>query len=253
MRMRVMDDDTLLAGGVPTQWGYRPAAIYQAPGHNFIWGAEYEVILEGRGEAWADPDNPPETSYGLGGSSWVGSLDSDTTQLENWILDTGERIEFYYSTTNYPVDLVTYVQGKGRVLTAQGGTWFVQAIPNLQEKLPGIFSSGVGEIEGPEPAEPPVYDPDMDTPWGEDTVESLDELGGFANLSGTDVGAVLWLLVVFAVAIGFGVREPLVGLIAALPIACVGIPLGFFAGPVIATLVILIVIVAVFKTVGQGG
>jgi len=242
--LQILDGDTLVAQGNPTQWGYRPASIYQAPGHGLVWGADYTIKLVGRSGKWA---STPESTYELASSSWIGS---DLTYLEDWIIGAGDSMG-----TDYGIELVTYVPGKGEVLTVQGGSWFSEAIPGLQghEDLKDLFSTAVGEITGPEPAEPPVFEPGMEDAWGSEITDQLEELGSFLHLSSEQVGSVIWIVILVLVAGGLGiVIGPEIGLIVALPLAFVGTYLGLLSMAVVIVIGILLVIAALFKYVLRG-
>lgn len=240
--IQLLDGATLKAQTAPTQWGYRPISIYQAPGHTLTWGSSYTIKLIGRADRW---DTPPSYTYAMGSSSWAGS---DLDELDEWVVDTATRIEDY-DDTDYTV--YSAVRGR-RVLNDDGGEMFEEAIPSLMAERENIFAAGLLEFETPGDPDPAAYAESLEGSFGTQAMERFEALGDDLGMGGDMVGAMIWagfvMLIMGGVAYMGASPQITIGAVA----VCMGVGIGLFAMPIAFALGVLLIMFVVMQLVLKG-
>lgn len=221
---------TYLAKTTIPLWGDRIASIYLSPttiaNLGLVSKSAYVVSIEPTG--WGD-DAPLAMTYTLGTTDWIGT---NSQLLDSWVRDRAQTIEeatgedLYTETT--PAG-GTYTSGKG-VLTGDGADVFLAGIPNLDELHPQLFYSVSNEVAPTQRHYTHSNVKQPDTMVGSYMYNLLGQWGDMFNMSGSLFGACL-MFVCFIGAIGVNVArhgDPKVGVLAAIPIALIGLYPGFW-------------------------
>lgn len=247
--LKVLDGTTLKSQGVPTQWGYRPASIYQGPINSWEWGSEYTVELAGRAGKFEDPDSW-ESVFAITSGCWIGD---DLDVLDTWVIATADRIESYYG------DILTVETARGtRALNTLGGRIFEKAIPGLREVRPDLFSTGAEKIDIDTEKREMTYVLGLNATEaiGEENMAKFGALGSYlGDAPGPSILAGLWWLLSLALAgIAFVVCGGNLGagLIAGVLVALAGGALGFIALTILIPVALVLLIIFVVQQVLAG-
>lgn len=137
---------TLMMQNRITNWGYVPGSLYIGINSNLQWNYGYTIVLVGTSKF----TTPPSVSYTMTQANYIGT---DMTQLAQWCLDLGGRMEasHFYTTGQ----ILSYGNNSGAlqlepsgnvIFTTYGGQLFSSAIPGLQKACPQLFSASISPV-----------------------------------------------------------------------------------------------------------
>jgi hypothetical protein len=182
------DNITVMAATPMRDWGDLPCSLYvkATVASTITVNGPYVIRVQGTFDGAPNP-----VDYVLTPNDWKGK---DSTQLQNWIILTGELLESVYG-----IDLITYQVGKGKILTSEGGAIFTNAIPGITKKLPDLFTFAESKPQFTQGTATNVYDlhglPSGATPYrellGTDVANDLDSFGSMFGMNGDNFGGIL--------------------------------------------------------------
>lgn len=215
--LQLVDGNIVKAQTKVSAWGFKPGSIYLSPEmvESLEWGKAYKVRMFGNFGTY------PYIDYTLRPVDWLGS---DMNKLAAWCRVTSGKIESFYGDT-----LTTYVTGKGQVLNAQGGSIFVEGIPELDKVLPNLFETATGALSGVVVESTGAYQRELqwEEMWGPTVTRNFTLWGNVLSVSGSTIGAIFFFLAyILAGALTFPTGHTMVGIGISFPLILVA----FFTG-----------------------
>ncbi len=211
-------------------WGNYVASIDLNSSQRIPDGSNYTVRIIGT-DKFATP--PTSSSVNLSSVNYQGLAQG--IKLDQWILNTADLIQAFYSITATPITMTTYNQNV-KVLTETGGTIMATGIPNLNYIRPNIFLAkplGFGTTDAVA-GHSDVYGNTLGTSQGSKFNQVMTAFGHAFGVTGGFMKGFLFLMVCVAIQslVGIGV-SPLGGTVIAMAIIAAGGFLGWFAlGPI---------------------
>jgi hypothetical protein len=238
-QLQLIDGATIKASTTFKAWGRKPLSLYLNPttANTMAWGSGYKIRIQ----SLATPAVYQE--YTLVSTDWnAGSL----LYLDGYIVNLASVYETYTGLSY----LINTASG-GRVLNIDGGTVFVQGIPDLNIVRKSLFetSTAVNQIT----ANVPTHAGDSSIVWsdqvGPKVAAILTEGGSFVGIGGKDTLNYLFLMIAVVLAIILGAGGNFGGaMLASLPIIGIDIWLGGFSiedAAAIALIAIFLIIRAI--------
>lgn len=192
--IRLIDDTTMIAQTTCPAWRYRPGAIYvsKAEADGMEWGAtDYKFRLYG------DFGTNPYTDYNIAAADWRGA---DLEFFDAWVILQANVIG-----DDMGVALTTDVEDRGEVLNSAGRAIFTLGIPSLSDvrgEYIFAFATWQPDITPSAPSEGlQASVGSWEDRVGATVATMLNRAGQMAQIEGKDVGAILCLIMVFAVII----------------------------------------------------
>ena len=215
--LQLVDGNIVKAQTKVSAWGFKPGSIYLS--HKMTepleWGKAYKVRMYG------NFGTHPYIDYTLRPVDWLGK---DMNKLAMWCRVTSGKIESFYGDT-----LTTFVTGKGEVLNAQGGSIFVEGIPELDKVLPNLFETATGALSGSVKESTGALQRELqwEEMWGPTVTRAFTNWGNVLSVSGSTIGAMFFFLAyILTGALTFPTGHTMVGIGISFPLILVA----FFTG-----------------------
>jgi hypothetical protein len=242
--LQLVDGSTVKAQTKVSAWGFKPGSIYLSPAmvQSLEWGKAYKVRMYGNFSPY------PYIDYTLRPVDWLGS---DMNKLAAWCRVTAGKIEAFYGET-----LTTYVTGKGQVLNAQGGSVFVEGIPELDKVLPNLFETATGALSGAVVESTGAMQRELqwENMWGPTVTRTFTLAGNVMSVSGSTVGAIIFFVFyILAGALTFPTGHTMVGIGISFPLILVAFFTGLIPLVLMAVLLAISTVLLVREFIWKGG
>lgn len=240
--LQLINGSTVLASTKLAQWGLVPGCIYLSATSvtPLTWGSTYKVRIQ------ANYDVSVYADYTLNATDWLGS---DLTKLDSQCLSIASAMETYYSAT-----LTTYISGKGKCLSKEGGVFFDTGIPQLSQIRPNIFAVTISSpnytvATHSQALQGEYVWQNMVGTW---FTSLFTDFGNTMNLSGKDFGA--FVIMIFYVLISAFATPKAIqkeALLISLPILFIGFVTGLISLTIMGIIAFFAIFLFAYKMWGQ--